>query len=58
MAFLIGGDSSRMGRPKHLLSYNGHTLIEEMVLRFKEHSSASIVLVGKGETPDSLKNMV
>ncbi|MCA9416050.1 MAG: molybdopterin-guanine dinucleotide biosynthesis protein B [Candidatus Omnitrophica bacterium] len=58
IAFLIGGDSSRMGRPKHLLSYNGHTLIEEMVLRFKEHSSASIVLVGKGEIPDSLKNMV
>jgi len=58
IAILIGGESTRMGSPKHLLPYNGHTLIEELVARFKEHSSSSIVLVGKGKIPSSLTGMV
>ena len=58
IAILIGGDSTRMGTPKHLLPYKNHTLIEDLVDRFKEHSSHPIVLVGKGEIPGSLAHMV
>lgn len=58
IAFLVGGDSTRMGTPKHLLPIRGRTLIEELVDRFKEHSSAPIVLVGKGEIPPELDGMV
>lgn len=51
---LIGGKSSRMGQPKHLLKgKNGRTWLENTVARLEE-VVAKVVLSGDGEIPDSL----
>ncbi len=52
-AVLIGGRSSRMGRPKHLLKRDGVTLVERIVTAALRHV-AEVLLVGEGEVPASL----
>ncbi len=53
---LIGGRSSRMGRPKHLIRENGITWIEQAVARIEPHVH-QVVLAGKGEVPASLAHL-
>lgn len=51
---LIGGRSSRMGRPKHLLTgINGRTWVENTV-DLLQPFTREIVLSGQGEVPESL----
>ncbi|AGF78689.1 molybdopterin-guanine dinucleotide biosynthesis protein A [Desulfocapsa sulfexigens DSM 10523] len=51
---LIGGRSSRMGRPKHLITgVNGRTWVENTVDLLQPFTS-KIVLSGRGEVPESL----
>jgi len=52
-AVLIGGLSSRMGRPKHLLERGGLMLVERVVAAARPHV-AQVLLVGAGEVPASL----
>ena len=47
---LVGGKSSRMGAPKHLISENGYTLFEKTVECLKP-AVQKIVAVGNGEIP-------
>ncbi len=54
---LIGGKSSRMGRPKHLLKQDGRTWIEGVVAKLEPHVD-QVVLSGKGEVPSSLARLV
>lgn len=55
---LIGGRSSRMGRPKHLLEdQNGITWLERTV-RLLRPFVADVVLSGKGEVPKSMNGLV
>ena len=54
---LIGGKSSRMGRPKHLLRKSGKTWLQrtvESLLPLTER----VVVLGKGAVPDGLKCLV
>lgn len=54
---LIGGKSSRMGRPKHLIQDKaGQTWLERLVKLIEPHV-AGIVLSGKGEVPESLGSL-
>lgn len=54
---LIGGKSSRMGRPKHLLRHSsGRTWLEECVDRVQPHVE-NIVLSGAGLVPESLAGL-
>jgi len=55
-AVLIGGSSSRMGRPKHLLERNGHTLVECLATAVAAHA-AQVLLVGRGEVPGALSHL-
>ncbi len=48
---LIGGQSSRMGRPKHLLDWQGKTWLECAVAAVQTHVGI-VVLLGEGEIPD------
>jgi len=50
---LIGGDSSRMGRPKALLPYKHHTLIEHAVDVVRPWVD-DVVLLGAGPCPEGL----
>jgi len=50
---LIGGGSSRMGTPKHLIKKDGLTWLELIVQRLRERTE-TIVISGKGILPDSL----
>lgn len=50
---LIGGASSRMGRPKHLIRQNGKTWLEAAVERLGAKFD-NIVISGKGEVPSTL----
>jgi molybdopterin-guanine dinucleotide biosynthesis protein MobB len=50
---LIGGKSSRMGRPKHLIEQNGTTWIEAAVAKLQGQVS-QVVLAGSGEIPEAL----
>jgi len=51
---LIGGHSSRMGRPKHLITNSeGITWAEILCTRLAEHTE-EVVLAGRGEIPPSL----
>lgn len=50
---LIGGASSRMGRPKHLLASNGRTWIENTV-ELLQQGSEQVVIVGAGEVPKAV----
>jgi len=55
---LIGGRSSRMGRPKHLLKdRNGITWLERTV-RLLRPFVADVVLSGKGEVPKSMNGLI
>ena len=47
---LIGGGSTRMGRPKALLSYEGATFLEHVVGVARQHVQ-HICLLGSGPTP-------
>jgi molybdopterin-guanine dinucleotide biosynthesis protein A len=53
---LIGGKSSRMGRPKHLIRENGKTWLEQAVETLSPHVE-QVVLSGSGEIPDTLASL-
>lgn len=54
---LIGGRSSRMGRPKHLLEKSGgRTWLEDTVEILRPHVER-VVLAGQGEIPSSLRDL-
>jgi len=54
---LIGGKSSRMGRPKHLLEDQaGTTWLERLVHLIQPHV-AGVALSGKGDVPESLGSL-
>lgn len=54
---LIGGKSTRMGRPKHLIEDgNGTTWCEKIAATLSEHTS-EVLLSGEGEIPESLGNL-
>ena len=50
---LIGGTSSRMGQPKHLITQNGTTWLEAIVTTLKKKCDR-VVISGKGEVPANL----
>lgn len=50
---LIGGASSRMGRPKHLIKQNGKTWLETAVLNLSSRLDR-VVISGKGGIPSAL----
>ena len=52
---LIGGSSSRMGKPKHLLPDNDRTWLERTVGILRE-VTADVVVVGAGDIPKKLIN--
>lgn len=54
---LIGGQSTRMGRPKHLISTNGITWLERSVEHLKQVVD-QVVLVGGGHVPEHLSDYV
>jgi len=55
---LIGGQSSRMGRPKHLLtSRQGVTWLERTVGLLRP-LVADLVISGNGDVPQSLRNLI
>jgi molybdopterin-guanine dinucleotide biosynthesis protein A len=54
---LIGGRSSRMGRPKHLIKgVNGKTWVENTV-KLLQPFTQKIVLSGRGDVPESLESL-
>lgn len=54
---LIGGKSSRMGRPKHLIrSEKGKTWLENSIDLLRPLVDG-VVIVGKGDVPDSLNDV-
>lgn len=53
---LIGGASSRMGAPKHLLSRGGTTFVEHAVATLRPHVE-EVVLLGAGELPAALAGL-
>ena len=53
---LIGGRSSRMGVPKHLLEQNGRTWIERTVAILRQQVE-QVVVAGSGDLPDVLANL-
>jgi molybdopterin-guanine dinucleotide biosynthesis protein A len=53
---LIGGRSSRMGRPKHLLERDGVTLLERAVAAARPHA-AQVLLAGGGQVPAPLREL-
>lgn len=53
---LIGGRSSRMGRPKHLLQQGAKTWLEQSVTMLCQVVD-QVVISGKGEVPDSLSDV-
>ncbi len=52
---LIGGRSSRMGRPKHLLEVDGLTWLELIAGRLRERTE-QVVISGGGHIPMSLRD--
>jgi molybdopterin-guanine dinucleotide biosynthesis protein MobB len=50
---LIGGKSSRMGSPKHLIEKNGVSWVERTVLKLS-HFCKEVVVAGNNEIPESL----
>lgn len=55
---LIGGRSSRMGRPKHLIKgVNGKTWVENTVDLLQPFTK-EIVLSGRGDVPESLESLI
>ena len=53
---LIGGRSSRMGTPKHLIEQDGHTWIEQTVAIMRQQV-AEVVIAGAGTLPPSLADV-
>lgn len=53
---LIGGKSSRMGTPKHLIEQNGQTWLERTVATLGPKVD-QVVLSGRGEVPQSLQHL-
>jgi len=53
---LIGGGSTRMGRPKHLLEHNGRSFVESVADTVGERL-ADRVLLGSGSVPDTLAGL-
>lgn len=53
---LIGGSSSRMGRPKHLLRHGGETWLELTVHKLLTRVD-TVVLSGRGEIPRPLASL-
>ena len=53
---LIGGKSSRMGQPKHLIQQDGVTWLERAVAKISPEV-AQVVLSGAGELPASLASL-
>lgn len=53
---LIGGKSSRMGQPKHLIEINGRAWLELIVEKLREKVE-HIVISGQGEIPESLQDI-
>ncbi len=59
---LIGGHSSRMGRPKQLVEFGGHTLGEIAAVALRDGlkgntGDAETIALGAGELPETLKAM-
>ena len=54
---LIGGESRRMGRPKHLLPASGGLTWVERIVSVAEPLAGQMVLLGKGEVPPSLQRL-
>lgn len=53
---LLGGQSTRMGRPKHLLEFEGCTWIERQVAVLSTIYD-SVCLLGRGEIPTTLRGL-
>lgn len=53
---LLGGQSRRMGRPKHLLKRAGRTFIEHLAETLRPLVS-DIALLGAGEVPESVRDL-
>ena len=53
---LIGGKSTRMGTPKHLLRKNGRTWLGQTV-KLLEQVSESTVIVGSGAVPEEVSSL-
>ncbi|MCF6235114.1 MAG: molybdopterin-guanine dinucleotide biosynthesis protein B [Gammaproteobacteria bacterium] len=51
---LIGGQSSRMGRPKHLIESDGKNWLTHSVNTLSEHTE-QVIIAGAGEMPKELK---
>lgn len=56
-AVLIGGKSSRMGSPKHLIRQNGKTWLERTVELLRP-VTCQIAVLGAGQIPDDLSDRV
>ncbi len=52
---LIGGQSSRMGRPKHMIQINGRTWIEQTVALLGQVTSR-VIIAGTGTLPESVRD--
>jgi len=52
---LIGGKSSRIGQPKHLLQANGKTWLEQTVEKIRAHVDG-IAILGGGTVPEELRS--
>jgi molybdopterin-guanine dinucleotide biosynthesis protein MobB len=50
---LIGGKSTRMGRPKHLIETDGKTWLARTI-EYMEQTTSKVVVSGAGEVPDEL----
>ncbi len=51
---LIGGQSSRMGRPKHLIESKGQTWLAHSINALNEHCE-QVIIAGAGDLPKELK---
>ncbi|MGN6224902.1 molybdenum cofactor guanylyltransferase [Pseudoxanthomonas sp.] len=55
---LAGGRSSRMGRDKAMLPWQGRTLLEHMRERLREAGAARVVISGAHPDPDAIPDVV
>lgn len=51
---LIGGESSRMGKPKHLIRKGNRTWLESTIVKVRPFVK-DVVILGKGLVPDKLR---
>ena len=54
---LIGGRSTRMGQPKHLIEENGKTWLQR-TLELLQQVSTDVVIVGRGTVPKALEGFI